>query len=193
MRSQEKKVIKKLSITITITIVLFTAFSIPLMGVFAPMGNIIFPGNGLWNVPGEVPEEEILYIEGLDDEIIVYRDEWGVPHIYAETEDDLFFALGYIHAQDRLFLMDTASRMIRGQLSEILGESALEADKYNLATGMEYWAKKSLDALEKKDKSGEINFVDELERYADGVNYYIDTHQEELPIEYAIIGSKPKR
>ena len=128
MRVQEKKVIKKLSVTITITIVIFMAFSIPLMGVFAPMGDIIIPGTGLWKVPGELPEEETLYIEGLDDEVIVYRDEWGVPHIYAETEDDLFFVLGYIHAQDRLFSMDVMRRYIRGQLSEVFGESALDTD-----------------------------------------------------------------
>ncbi|MHA1467020.1 MAG: penicillin acylase family protein [Promethearchaeota archaeon] len=193
MRIQEKKVIKKISITITITIVIFTAFSVPLLGVFAPLGNIIFPGNGLWKVPGEVPEDEVLYIEGLDDEVIVYRDEWGIPHIYAESEDDLFFALGYIHAQDRLFFMDMANRFLQGELSEILGETSLDSDKYILATGLKYWAEKSLDALEEKDKNGEIDFVDELERHADGVNYYIETHQEELPIEYAIIGFKPKR
>ena len=193
MRNLEKKVIKKLSITITITVVVFTAFSVPLLGVFAPLGNIIFPGNGLWKVPGEVPEYEVLYIEGLDDEVIVYRDEWGIPHIYAETEDDLFFALGYIHAQDRLFYMDIARRFIRGQLSEVLGESGIESDKYNLATGLEYWAEKSLEALEEKDKNGQIDFFDELERYVDGVNYYLEIHQDELPIEYAIIGFKPKR
>ncbi len=42
--------------------------------------------------PGEVPESEIIYVEGLDDEVTVYRDQWGIPHIYAETEDDLCFA-----------------------------------------------------------------------------------------------------
>jgi penicillin amidase len=192
MRNQEKKIIKKISISITITAIIFIAFSVPLLGVFAPLGNIIFPGSGLWKVPGEVPEYEFLYIEGLDDEVIVYRDEWGIPHIYAETEDDLFFALGYIHAQDRLFYMDVARRFIRGQLSEVLGESAIETDKYNLATGLEYWAKKSLEALEEKDANDEIDFLDELERYADGVNLYIETHQDELPIEYAIIGFQPK-
>jgi len=191
MRIQEKKVIKKLSITITITIVIFTAFSVPLMGVLAPMGNIIFPGNGLWKVPGEVPEEEILYIEGLDDEVIVYRDEWGIPHIYADNLEDLSFAIGYVHAQDRLFSMDLARRLVRGRLSEVFGELGIESDKYNLAIGMEYWAEESLDALEERDDNGEIDIIDSLERYADGVNYYIETHQDEIPIEYAILGFKP--
>ncbi len=193
MRIQEKKVIKKLSITITITIVIFTAFSVPLLGVFAPLGNIIFPGNGLWKVPGEVPEYEVLYIEGLDDEVIVYRDEWGIPHIYAETEDDLLFALGYVHAQDRLFMMDMVRRVVKGRLSEIVGEMGIESDKYNLAMGMEYWAEESLDVFEEKDKNGEIDYFDAFEWYVDGINYYIETHQDETPIEYAILGVKPTK
>ena len=191
MQKQEKIVIKKLSIVTTITIIVFTVFSIQIISILAPLGNILFPGNGLWKVPGEVPEYEVLYIEDLSDEVIVYRDEWGVPHIYADNLEDLSFALGYVHAQDRLFMMDLARRLIRGKLSEVLGELGVESDKYNLAMGMEYWAEKSLDALEEKDRTGEIDFFDSLERYADGVNYYIETHKDEVPIEYAILGFKP--
>lgn len=191
MEKLKKKIVKKLSVTITITIILFSIFSIP-FGLLAPLGNVIFPSSGLWKVPSEVPEYEVLYIEGLDDEVIAYRDEWGIPHIYAETEDDLFFAIGYIHAQDRLYSMDIMRRIIRGKLSEVFGKSTLESDEFMLALGLEYWADKSLDAIKNLEKIGVIDLIDELERYVDGVNYYINTHSDELPIEYTIFDFKPK-
>ena len=150
---QQKKVLKKLIIVMVITIVTFTVFSIPLVSVLAPLGSVLFPGNGVWRTPGEVPEYETIYIEGLDDEVIVYRDDWGIPHIYAETEEDLSFAIGYVHAQDRLFQMDIIRRQVRGMLSEVVGELGLESDKYNLAMGMEYWAEKSVDELEELEES----------------------------------------
>jgi penicillin amidase len=193
MQKREKKVISRLSITIVIVVVFFTLFSVPLtfLGPIAPLGNILFPGTGLWRGPGEVPEQEILYIENLTDSVVVYRDEWGIPHIYASNEDDLGFALGYVHAQDRMFQMDMARRQIRGKLSEVIGELALDEDKFNLAMGMEYWANESLNNAIQLQETGVINYLNGGYRYADGVNYYIDTHQHEYPPEYGILGFKP--
>lgn len=192
-RKQQKKVSKKLIIVIAITIVTFTVFSIPLVSVLAPLGSVLFPGNGIWRTPGEVPEYETIYVEGLNDEVIVYRDEWGVPHIYAKFEEDLSFATGYVHAQDRLFQMDVIRRQVRGMLSEVVGELGLESDKYNLAMGMEYWAEKSIDELETLEKNTDLDLIDSYERYCDGFNHYIDTHESELPIEYALLGITPKK
>ena len=83
-------------------------FSIDL-GVVPPLGNLLFPGNGLWTVPSEVPTEEHVTHPSLSDEVIVIRDEWGIPHIYASNYSDLTFALGYCHAQDRFFPYETIS------------------------------------------------------------------------------------
>ncbi|MFX1364127.1 MAG: penicillin acylase family protein [Promethearchaeota archaeon] len=193
MRIQNKKNIGKLVTTIFITVIIMTILSIPLISIIAPLGNILFPGRGLWNVPGEVPEHETVYFPGLNSSVTVYRDEWGIPHIYASTEEDLSFALGYVHAQDRLFQMDIARRNVRGKLSEIVGELALEEDKYNLAMGMEYWAEKTLDDMKLSQEAGENNFYNLLESYSDGVNHYIKSHQGEFPIEYAILGFKPTK
>ncbi|MHA2128960.1 MAG: penicillin acylase family protein [Promethearchaeota archaeon] len=193
MTIREKKNIIKLTTVLVITTVVMIILSIPLISIIAPLGNILFPGTGVWNVPGEVPQHEKLYVPGLNSSVTIYRDEWGIPHIYANTEEDMSFALGYVHAQDRLFQMDLARRQVRGKLSEVVGELALEEDKFNLAIGMEYWANETLNKAIELQESGEIDYLDSMYSYADGVNYYINTHQKELPIEYAILGFKPAK
>ncbi len=191
MRISDKRNVVKLATVMVLAVIVITIFSIPLISIIAPLGDILFPGSGLWNVPAEVPQQETLYIPGLNSSVTAYRDEWGVPHIYASNENDLSFALGYIHAQDRLFQMDLARRQVRGKLSELVGDLALEEDKFNLAMGMEYWANQTLQDAIRRQELGEIDYLDSVYDYADGVNYYINTHQNELPIEYEMLGFKP--
>ena len=140
-----------------------------------------FPGDGFWNVQGEVPRRDTREISGVLDEVTIIRDEWGVPHIYGEHEEDVYFAMGYCHAQDRLFQMDLYRRVARGRLSEILGESALSEDKLHLASGMEYWANKTLQKGLEMAETGEIDFFPTIEGYIDGINYYIRSHGNSLP------------
>jgi len=192
MRNLEKKLTIKLTAVIVITIVSMSLFSLDL-GIIPPLGSLLFPGNGLWKVPGEVPAVETHTIPGLSADVTVIRDEWGVPHIYASNETDMNFALGYCHAQDRFFQMDLARRSVRGRLSEIIGPSALSMDKFNLATGKEYWANKSLQALIQMDESGEIDIIDRLYSYVEGVNYYLEQQRlrNEKPLEYYLLGFEP--
>src|SRR5438477_8661986 len=74
-------------------------------------------------------EGEIV-VPGLRERVEVLRDRWGVPHIYAKNQDDLFFAQGVIAAQDRLFQMDMWRRVGVGETAEVLGPSALEGDRF---------------------------------------------------------------
>ena len=67
-------------------------------------------------------------IEGLKEEVKVYRDEFGIPHIYAKNEEDLYKVTGYITAQDRLWQMDLLRRVTQGRLSEIFGKDMIESD-----------------------------------------------------------------
>ena len=76
-------------------------------------------------------------VKGLTHEVKVYRDEYGVPHISAQSEYDAFFAVGYTHAQDRLWQMDLMRRAGSGRLSEVLGEPALKIDKMFRTLGLE--------------------------------------------------------
>ncbi|MHA1489973.1 MAG: penicillin acylase family protein [Promethearchaeota archaeon] len=180
----DKKKHRRLSTTLVLTILIITIFSIPL-GIIPALGRFLFPGYGIWNSPGEIPVEERLDIPELEDDVTVYRDEWGIPHIYASHENDLFFAQGYCHAQDRYFQMDMWRRQVRGKMSEVVGEMYLSQDKFNLAMGMEYWANKTLQKLKTNP------FFDNMVSYVDGVNYYLNTHKNEKQMEYHLMNFEP--
>lgn len=190
MRNLEKNTIIKLSTFIPLALVFLIIFSIPLLGI-PPLGNLLFPGNGVWKVPGELPAAERLNIPGLKGEVTIIRDEWGVPHIFAEYEEDMFFAQGYCHAQDRYFQMDMIRRQVRGRLSEILGESMLANDKFALAMGMEEWAIKTDEHFKEMYQNGTLDFYPNFERYVDGVNYYLKSLNGFKPIEYHLLGFDP--
>ena len=190
MRINEKKNIVKLAAVMIIAAVVMTIFSIPILSI-PSLGKVLFPGDGFWNIPSEVPKRDTITIPELLDKVTIIRDEWGVPHIYGEHEEDVYFALGYCHGQDRLFQMDMFRRIARGRLSEILGESALADDKLYLATGMEYWAKISIEKAYEMQNAGEIDFLPTIERYIEGINYYIKTLKNSKPLEYYLLDFEP--
>jgi len=188
MRDKSQSITKNViefSTALIVTVLVIVIFSMSILGF--ELGSLLFPGNGLWTVPGE-PESQLLYIDGMDDDVTVIRDEWGIPHIYAKTDNDLFFAQGYLHAQDRYFQMDLIRRQVRGQLSEILGEDTLSQDKLSLAMGMEYWAKKT----DQEIRANYSEFLPPFEKYVEGINYYLETHRNQLPLEYQLLGFEPK-
>ena len=86
-------------------------------------------------------------LEGLSGPVTVTRDQWGVPHIKASTDLDAFWAQGYVHAQDRLWQMELNRRTGAGRLSEILGDAALEQDKFLRTWGFYRAAQASESAL----------------------------------------------
>ena len=79
----------------------------------------------------------------LNDKVSIYFDHFGVPHIYAENEEDLYYALGFVHAQDRLFQMELLRRVGGGRLSEILGPDLIETDRFLRTVGINEVAEKS--------------------------------------------------
>ena len=88
-------------------------------------------------------------LQGLRDRVGIVRDASGVPHIYATTDHDAFFALGYVHAQDRMWQMEFQRRIGAGRLSEILGEEALQTDKALRTLGMYRAAQAAWPALDR--------------------------------------------
>jgi penicillin amidase len=125
-----------------------------------------------------------LRITGLTSEVTVYRDERGMPHIYAANEHDLYFSVGYVMAQERLWFMDLIRRVTTGRLSEVMGEKLAETDKFLRCLEM---TAKSKMVLADEDPL----VLSYMQAYADGVNVYIAAAGKKLPPEFRILGYKP--
>jgi penicillin amidase len=139
-------------------------------------------GAGLVTVRRSWPQVDgAVQAPGLSSEVAIVRDSWGVPHIYANNTHDLFFAQGYTHAQDRFWQMEFWRRIGSGRLAEILGESALESDRFIRTLGWHRTAAKELELLD-----DEVRAV--LEAYAEGVNFYLSQHKGRLGLEFTVLG-----
>jgi penicillin G amidase len=124
-----------------------------------------------------------LRLAGLEAPVEILRDQWGVPHIYAESRHDAVFAEGFAHAQDRLWQMETGRRLGRGRLAEILGTPALSIDRLMRSYDFAGLAHRLLPTLPPPTRAA-------LEAYAAGVNAYLATHHP-LPPEFALPGIAP--
>jgi penicillin G amidase len=125
-------------------------------------------------------------LEGLQKPVRVLRDEWGIAHIYAETQDDLFFAQGFVAAQDRLWQMDLWRRVGEGKLAEVLGPSAVERDRF--ARSVRYRGDLKAEYESYAPDARQI-----IEAFVRGVNAQIELSKDRLPIEFRLTGSKPER
>jgi penicillin G amidase len=125
-----------------------------------------------------------LSVSGLDSEVTVYRDERGMPHIYAANEHDLYFTTGYIMAQERLWQMDLIRRATTGRLSEIFGKSYVKTDLFLRSLDMTTKSKMILS-------SEDTLVLDCMKSFSDGVNAYISAAGKKLPPEFRILGYKP--
>jgi penicillin amidase len=154
-------------------------FGIFLFVVLAALLGFIF-----WNSPqydGEVQ------LTGLTEEVDIHFDDYGVPHIYAQNEADAYHALGYIHAQERLFQLEMMRRVGSGTLAELLGPDVVEIDQFFHTLGIPKHAKESTKALVAQ---GNSPWKSAAEAYIAGVNQFIE--QDKLPVEYLLLGSKPR-
>lgn len=124
-------------------------------------------------------------LTGLQQPVQVLRDVWGIAHIYAETQDDLFFAQGFVAAQDRLWQMDLWRRTGEGKLAEILGESALERDRF--ARLLRYRGDMKAEYESYAPDARQI-----IAAFVRGVNQYIETTRDRLPIEFQLTNTKPE-
>lgn len=120
-------------------------------------------------------------LSGIENETSVYFDDYGIPHIYAQNQLDASTALGYVHAQDRLWQMELMRRIAPGRLSEIFGKDMLKNDRFFVSLGIEEASRKS---MEKLDKNGEVYKL--ATAYLNGVNQFIENGP--TPIEFTIVG-----
>src|SRR5688572_13636123 len=121
-------------------------------------------------------------VDGLDAAVDIYRDAMGIPHIYATTSHDLFFAQGYVHAQERFWQMDSWRHIGSGQLSEMFGGGQVETDAFLRTLGWRQTAEAEWEGLSPESKAI-------LLAYTDGVNAYLKDHNDTaLSLEYAVLG-----
>jgi penicillin amidase len=117
----------------------------------------------------------------ISKETTVYFDDYGIPHIYADNEIDAVTALGYVHAQDRLWQMELMRRIAPGRLSEIFGEKMLKNDQFFVSLGIEEASEKSIKNLDNTSDVYKLAMA-----YLNGVNQFIDNGP--TPIEFTLIG-----
>ncbi len=143
---------------------------------------VVIAGFGFFLVRRSFPQVDgVLEVACLERRVEVIRDFDGVPHIYAETEHDLFFAQGYVHAQDRFWQMDFWRHIGAGRLSEMFGDSQVETDLFLRSLDFTGLAEQELEAMPAEHRAI-------LESYAEGVNAYIgDRTPSQISLEYAIL------
>jgi penicillin G amidase len=134
-----------------------------------------------WRVHACLPRlNGTVRLQGLQGKVEVLRDTHGVPHIRAASLDDLMFAQGYVTAQDRLWQMDLTRRIAQGRLSELFGSRTLYSDIENRTLGLKQAAGRGVKELDPEEQKL-------LRDYARGVNAFISTHQDRLPIEFLLL------
>ncbi|MBI2220021.1 MAG: penicillin acylase family protein [Acidobacteria bacterium] len=140
-----------------------------------------------WRLWQSLPETSgTLHVGGLHQPVEIVRDPEGVPHIRARSEADALFALGYVHAQDRLWQMDFQRRLAAGRLAEILGAAAVDTDRLMRTIGFARAARTAVAAMAPETRA----LVD---RYIAGVNAYLEGHGgRKLPVEFAIFRFSPE-
>lgn len=127
-------------------------------------------------------------LPGLEKPVTVLRDPWGIPHIYAETQDDLFFAQGFVAAQDRLWQMELWRRAGEGRLAEILGPGAVDRDRF--ARLLRYRGNMEAEYASYAPDAKPI-----LEAFVRGINAFIafsEASHDRLPIEFQLTGIRPE-
>ncbi len=130
------------------------------------------------------PEQGKVIVDGLGKPVTILRDELGVPFIKAQSEEDVFYAIGYLHASERRWQMEIMKRAGWGRVSELLGNSLLDFDHFMRLIGLGRKAKVTLKYASHRLKSI-------LSKYTQGVNQYTANHS--LPFEFKVLGYKPEK
>ncbi len=140
-------------------------------------------GGGYLALRTSLPQTEgAVALPGLGAGVEVLRDEFGVPHIFAASSADAHFALGFVHAQDRLWQMEARRRLGAGRLAELLGPAALNVDRLFRTLGLYRAAERGFAVLDAETRGA-------ITAYAAGVNAFLETRSGVLPPEFLILGA----
>ena len=127
-------------------------------------------------------------LKGLSSKTEIFFDRYGIPHIYGENEEDVYFSLGYVHAQDRLFQMEIMRRIGSGRLAEILGSDMVKVDKFIRTIGIPETSKRSAATYFSSDS---LPFQKAALAYLAGINQYLEVGKN--PIEFTLLGIKKEK
>jgi penicillin amidase len=161
------------------------------IGAVPALGPFLDPAGGVWALArtARLPARSEATIEGLTAPVEVELDDRGVPHIFAQTEEDGWRAQGYLLARDRLFQMELSTRAAGGTLTELVGARALDADRAARRRGLAWSAERLFAAAD----SGSL-LSRAAAAYSEGVNAWIDRMRPaDLPLEYRLLGVRPRR
>ena len=150
--------------------------------VVALFGTVAVGGLLAWVTARAQPQVSgTLRAPGLAASVEVIRDETGIAHIYADTPDDLFFAQGFVHASERMWQMEVFRHIGAGRISELFGESQLDTDRFIRTLGWRHAAERDLAALD-------ATTVRALERYAAGVNAWLEQSRGQRGLAFVVTG-----
>ncbi|GAA3816018.1 penicillin acylase family protein [Sphaerisporangium flaviroseum] len=154
------------------------------------LGDAVNPGSGVWRLAADAgrAESEDIALSGLAKPVTVSFEDSGLPHVRAENDEDLFRAIGYVHARFRLSQMDLTRRQGRGELSEVIGPQALESDRFERDLGLRRAAERDWAALPAGDPVRAM-----LLAYSAGANDAIGglTRSGRLPTLFKVLGYEP--
>lgn len=177
-------------LSLGITLLLFWCLSRP-WGTIPPPGPFLNPFSGFWaNAVTHNPENKHLSLDNpaLKNRVDIIFDDHNIPHIFAQSDSDLYFAQGYITARQRLWQMEFQTHAAAGRLSEIIGERALEYDRYQRRIGMVYAAEQAMKSIREDPQT-----LKALEAYTAGVNTWIEQLQpHNVPLEYKLLNYTPE-
>ena len=143
-------------------------------------------GGGVWYVQSKLPTRQgQVELPTLQEPVTVRYDERGVPHIRAGNQLDMYRALGYVQAQDRLFQMEIMRRLARGELAEVLGPKLVDTDKLFRSLRIRERAASYVSELDQQSPAWQA-----LQAYLDGINQYQSTHA--TPVEFDLLGITPR-
>lgn len=140
-----------------------------------------------WTFYKPLPDYEAkITLNGISENVDIHWDPYGVPHVYANNEQDLYYALGYIHAQDRLWQMTLSQISAEGRFAEFFGndKELIQLDKYQRTLGFWKTANQLVETLGTKERMV-------LSAYSNGVNAFIDNNRNRLPVEFSLADIEP--
>lgn len=159
------------------------------LGDTPALGYFLSPTHGFWKSASLKQDKNTTFeLSCLKGKATIVYDELGIPHIFADNQEDLMYAQGYAEAKDRLWQMEFQMLAAAGRLSEIVGEKALPIDRFSRRIGIVRAAETSLKEMENNPVSKSV-----VESFTAGVNAYIkQLKKSDLPVEYKLIGYEPE-